>query len=60
MNIHDHGENDPIPFEMDASDAAAARFSRAVIQIHREQLNDKDKAQQMAANEREIAQWVTP
>lgn len=49
--ISDNGENDPIPFD---PDPATAQFTGRVIQIHRQQLNDRDKARQMAQNEREI------
>lgn len=54
--IQDHGENDPIPFDFDP---ATAQFTGRVIQIHRQQLNDRDKAREMAANEREIEWFLT-
>ena len=55
MTIHDHGQNDPPEYVLDRNDAAVADLAGKVIQIHRAQLNDRDKARQAAANEREIA-----
>lgn len=56
--IHDHGESDPLEYALDRNDAAVADFAGKVIQIHRAQLNDRDKARQAAANEREIARML--
>lgn len=54
-SISDHGENDGIEFNLDVSDLAVAKFTRLVTEIHRAELNDREKAQQMAQNERDIA-----
>lgn len=56
--IHDHGESDPLEYVLDRNDKAVADFAGKIIHIHRMQLNDRDKARQAAANEREIAQWM--
>lgn len=53
--IHDHGEFDPLEYVLDRNDKAVADFAGKVIHIHRMQLNDRDKAREAAANEREIA-----
>lgn len=52
--IIDHGENDPIPFELDRKYAIEAANARTVIHLHRQQLNDRDKARDMAQLERQI------
>jgi hypothetical protein len=54
MPLIDHGENDPIPFELDRKYTAEASIARTVIHLHRQQLNDQDKAREMASLEREI------
>jgi hypothetical protein len=59
MKIHDHGELDFLtPSAPTDVDLAVVRHINNVLELHRAQLNDRDKARQAAANEREIARWL--
>ena len=35
MNIHDHGENDPIPFELTPKEREDAAFAQAQLRLER-------------------------
>lgn len=42
MNIHDHGENDPLDFNLPEGWQAVARFGREAIEEQRKARNDED------------------
>jgi hypothetical protein len=42
MNIHDHGENDPLDFNLTEGWQAVARFGREAIEANRLARNDED------------------
>ena len=42
MNIHDHGENDPLDFTLPEGWQAVARFGREAIEANRLARNDED------------------
>lgn len=42
MNIHDHGENDPIAFELSEGWQAIAKFGREAIEAQRQARNEDE------------------
>lgn len=50
--IHDHGENDPIPFVLDDADRAIADVCKHAIAEQRYYLNTRDRLQQKRREER--------
>jgi hypothetical protein len=55
MNAQPHNA---IPYVIDATTRETAKYINNVTQLHRMQLNDRDKERQAAANEREIARLI--
>lgn len=53
MNIHDHGENDPIPFVLSDTDRTIADQCKHAIAEQRYQLNLRDRQMQKRREERE-------
>lgn len=50
--IHDHGQDDPIPFELSDTDRAIADVCKHAIAEQRYYLNTRDRLQQRREKER--------
>jgi hypothetical protein len=54
QTIHDHGENDPIEFDLGDAYKTVARFAMQAMQDNVHRLNAQDKRREELMGEREL------